>query len=306
MRAIIYEDFDCSALQRSLNNYVEVGIGHDLMTSIGSNTSDDDDRIMDRAPLTGSSGHDKLAVIFCTKNCEKTISYAISTAKKSRFFQQGNGMTVVIDGFSTDDTRQAALEAGASLVMQQPNNKFPGKGMAMKAGLEAAIKAEVDAILFLDGDIKNLTPEWVDLLCEPVLRRGYDMARGYYYRHPRDAAVTKLVAKPMLSVFFPELINVEQPLSGEVCASTKAWKALLSQSETPPDGWGIDVWFLIAAAMSGYKIEEVFLGKKDHSSFNEYKEDVGVLSKMAEQVLFTILREAVKHGRFDQHEKVET
>lgn len=58
--------------------------------------------------------------------------------------------------------------------------------------------------------------------------------------------------------------------------------------------------------MSGYKIEEVFLGKKEHSSFNEYKEDVGVLSKMAEQVLFTILREAVKHGRFDQHESVET
>ena len=55
------------------------------------------------------------------------------------------------------------------------------------------------------------------------------MARGYYYRHPRDAAVTKLIAKPMLSVFFPELTNVEQPLSGEVCASTKAWKALLNQ-----------------------------------------------------------------------------
>jgi hypothetical protein len=34
--------------------------------------------------------------------------------------------------------------------------------------------------------------------------------------------------------------------------------------------------------MSGFKIDEVFLGKKDHSSFNEYKEDVGVLSKMAE------------------------
>jgi hypothetical protein len=113
--------------------------------------------------------------------------------------------------------------------MRQPSNKFPGKGMAMKAGLEAAIKAEVDAILFLDGDIKNLTPEWVDLLSEPVLSRGYDMARGYYYRHPRDAAVTKLIAKPMLSVFFPELTNVKQPLSGEVCASTKAWEALLNQ-----------------------------------------------------------------------------
>lgn len=265
-----------------------------------------DQSITNKAPLIGSSAQNKLAVIFCAKNCEKTIGYAISSAKKSHFFRQSNGITIVIDGFSTDNTRQVAKEAGASLVMQQPSSKFPGKGMAMKAGLEAAINAKVDAIIFLDGDIKNLTPEWIDLLSEPVLSRGYDMTRGYYDRHPRDAAVTKLVAKPMLSVFFPELTNVEQPLSGEVCASTKAWKALLDKTERPPDGWGIDVWFLIEAAMSGYKIDEVFLGKKDHSSFNEYKEDVGVLSKMAEQVLFTILKEAGKQGKFDLYQCVDT
>jgi hypothetical protein len=199
-----------------------------------------------------------------------------------------------------------AKEAGASLVMQQPSRKFPGKGMAMKTGLEAAISEKVDAAVFLDADIKNLTPEWIDLLSEPVLIRGSDMARGFYDRHPRDAAVTKLVAKPMLSVFFPELKNVEQPLSGEISGSTKAWKALLNKAERPPDGWGIDVWFLIEAAMSGFKVNDVYLGKKDHSSFNEYKEDVGALSKMAEQVLFTILKEALKQGKFDQHQSVDT
>jgi glycosyltransferase involved in cell wall biosynthesis len=273
--------------------------------TITTTSSSIDQRITNRDPPIGSSAQNKLAIIFCAKNCEKTIGHAISSARKSHFFQQGNGITIVIDGYSTDNTREVAKEAGASLVMQQPSSKFPGKGMAMKAGLEAAINAKVDAIVFLDADIKNLTPEWIDLLSEPVLSRGYDMARGYYDRHPRDAAVTKLVAKPMLSVFFPELTNVEQPLSGEVCASTKAWKALLNKTERPPDGWGIDVWVLIAATMSGYKIAEVFLGKKDHSSFNEYKEDVGVLSKMAEQVLFTILKEAVKQGKFDKYQYVD-
>ena len=95
-------------------------------------------------------------------------------------------MIIVIDGFSNDNTRQVAKEAGATSVIEQPENKFPGKGVAMKAGLEAAIKAEVDAIVFLDGDIKNLTQEWIDLLSEPVLSRGYDMTRGYYDRQPRD------------------------------------------------------------------------------------------------------------------------
>lgn len=260
-----------------------------------------------QAPLVGSSTQNKkLAVIFCTKNCEKTIGYAISSSQKSRLFRQSNGIIIVVDGFSNDNTRQVAEKAGASFVIDQPGTKYPGKGIAMKAGLEAAFKAEVDAIVFLDGDIKNLTQEWIDLLSEPVLSRDYDMTRGYYDRHPRDAAVTKLIAKPMLAVFFPELRNIEQPLSGEICASTKAWKGLLNNQEPPPDGWGIDVWFLITAALSGYKIEEVYLGKKEHLSFNEYKENVGILSKMAEQVSFTILKEAVRHGRFDMYQHVDT
>jgi glycosyltransferase involved in cell wall biosynthesis len=105
-----------------------------------------DESVKKKTPLIGSSTHNKLAVIFCTKNCEMTITYAISSAKNSHLFRQGNGLTIVIDGFSTDSTRQVAKEAGASLVMQQPSSKFPGKGIAMKAGLEEAIKAEVDAI----------------------------------------------------------------------------------------------------------------------------------------------------------------
>jgi hypothetical protein len=40
-------------------------------------------------------------------------------------------------------------------------------------------------------------------------------------------------------VFFPELSNIEQPLSGEVCARTQVWKNLLEKN--PPDGWGIDI-----------------------------------------------------------------
>ena len=69
----------------------------------------------------------------------------------------------------------------------------------------------------------------------------------------------------------------------------------------PPDGRGIDVWFLIETAMSGHKINEVYLGRKEHTSFEGYEEDIGKLHKMAEQVLFTILDEAVKYDRFKSH-----
>ncbi|HYY86800.1 MAG TPA: hypothetical protein VE594_06820 [Nitrososphaeraceae archaeon] len=69
---------------------------------------------------------------------------------------------------------------------------------------------------------------------------------------------------------------------------------------------GIDVWFLIEAAMAGYQIKEIYLGTKDHTSFEDYREDVGKLAKMAEQVEFTILKEAIKYGRIERHEDVLT
>jgi hypothetical protein len=82
----------------------------------------------------------------------------------------------------------------------------------------------------------------------------------------------------------------------------QVWQDLINkEGGKPPDGWGIDVWFLIETAMSDHKIKEVYLGRKEHTSFEGYEEDIGKLHKMAEQVLFTILNEAVKYDRFKSH-----
>ncbi len=232
----------------------------------------------------------KVIVIFPTKNVQDTIERVILTAKKSKY----NPNIIVVDAFSSDKTGDLALNAGAK-VIEQDAKAFPAKGNAMKTGLNEALSTGADIILFLDADIKNLTTEWIDRLVDGCIN--CDMARGYYERHPRNGAVTKLIAKPMLHILFPELSHFEQPLSGEVCARKEVWKRLLEKN--PPDGWGIDVWFLIETIMSGYQIKEVFLGHKEHTSFEDYSEDVGKLAKMAEQVEFTIINEALKYGRID-------
>jgi glucosyl-3-phosphoglycerate synthase len=237
----------------------------------------------------------KTIVIFPAKNEEDTIEHVIGTAKKSRHSPE----VIVVDAYSSDATVSKACNAGAK-VIQQENKLFPGKGIAMKNGIMESINSDAEIVLFLDADIKNLTPEWIDKLVDGCIN--YDMVRGFYQRHGRDAPVTKLIAKPMLRVFFPELSDFEQPLSGEVCARTEVWKSLLD--ENPPDGWGIDVWLLIEAAMAGYQIKEIYLGTKEHTSFDDYREDVGKLSKMAEQVEFTIIKEAIKHGRIDLNKDV--
>jgi glucosyl-3-phosphoglycerate synthase len=211
---------------------------------------------------------------------------------------------MVVDAYSSDKTVELAVKAGATVV-RQPEQIFPGKGIAMKAGLREVISnnttnnsttTPADIILFLDLDIKNLTADWVDKLVMALLEDSCDMTRGFYQRQSRDAAVTKLIARPMLNIFFPEVSHFEQPLSGEVCARRQVWETLL-RTKGSPDGWGIDVWFLIESAIHGYNIKEVFMGRKEHTSFEDNKEDVARLSKMAEQAEFTIIREAIKYDR---------
>ena len=106
----------------------------------------------------------------------------------------------------------------------------------MKAGIREAIARSADIILFLDADIKNLSQQWINNLVSTLLVDNCDMARGFYERHARDAAVTKLIARPMLNIFFPELSHFEQPLSGEVCARRQLWQRMLEIPDSP-NGW---------------------------------------------------------------------
>ncbi|MDD4924475.1 MAG: glycosyltransferase [Dehalococcoidales bacterium] len=232
-----------------------------------------------------------LFVIFPARNEGKTIAQCIEIARKSKFKPE----ILVVDGNSGDNTKKEAREAGA-IVIRQSKNIYPAKGTAMRDGVKEAIKRGAKQILFLDADIINLTPEWVDLLAEPVIEKACDMSRGYYRRAEYDGAVTKLVAKPLSGVFFPEISHFNQPLSGEICATAELFKTLL-KSRDWPDGWGVDIWLLIESAMRDNQITEIYLGTKVHTSRQEYLVDVIRLSKMAEQVSLTTFKEAIKYKR---------
>jgi glycosyltransferase involved in cell wall biosynthesis len=235
----------------------------------------------------------KLFVIFPARNESKTIAQCVETARKSKYEPE----ILVVDGNSSDKTGAEAKSAGATVIMQS-KGIYPAKGVAIKDGLKEAFSRGADCIMFLDADIVNLTPEWVDLLAEPVIEKACDMSRGYYQRANYDGAVTKLVAKPLAWVFFPEVAHFNQPLTGEICGTAELFKALFRNRDWP-DGWGIDMWLLIEAAMKDYYIAEVYLGTKIHTSRQDYQKDVVRLAKMAEQVSLTTFKEAIKYKRLD-------
>ena len=233
----------------------------------------------------------KVVVVFPARNEAKTIAKCIESAKRSKFKPE----VLAIDGFSTDTTKEEAKSAGATII-DQSKGIFPAKGVAMKDGVREALSKQADIIVFLDADIVNLTPEWVDQLVELVVEKKCDMARGYYRRAEYDGAVTKLVARPLAGVFFPEIAHFNQPLSGEICAPSKLFQTVIADRDCPT-GWGIDIWLLIETAMRDYKIKEVYMGTKVHTSRQEYSRDVIKLATMAEQVALTTFKEAIKYKR---------
>ena len=249
--------------------------------------------------MSKSSEHvlPKVFVVFPTRNEGKTVSSCITAVKKSKYKPH----VIVVDGYSTDNTIEEAKKAGAEVVFQE-RRIHPGKGVAMKTGIKTSLEKGADIIVFLDADIENLDSSWVDCLVECITVEGYDMSRGAYFREPQDAPVTKLVAKRLLGIFFPEVAHLDQPLTGEVAAKAEVWKTLLERNL--PDGWGIDVAILIETEMLGFRMKEVWLGFKHHRSYRSYKEDVGKLWRMSEQVAATIIQKAKAYGRIDNVDMV--
>jgi len=88
---------------------------------------------------------------------------------------------MVVDNGSNDRTADRAREAGA-LVVNQP---VRGYGRACRAGMNAAIKAGAEVIVFIDGDGSDC-PEFLVELVKPILRGEYDFVIGSRVRGERE------------------------------------------------------------------------------------------------------------------------
>ncbi|KAB1188444.1 MULTISPECIES: S-layer glycoprotein N-glycosyltransferase AglJ [Haloferax] len=97
---------------------------------------------------------------------------------------EGYSNILVIDGGSTDGTRELAEEAGARVVVQSGS----GKGQAVREAVEDHIEAEY--ILMLDGDGTYEATDAEKMLAP--LDDGYEHVIGDRFADMREGAMTKL------------------------------------------------------------------------------------------------------------------
>ena len=235
----------------------------------------------------------KLTISLCMPalNEEKTIAKQIVIMKAELMTRYPLiDEIVVVDSGSTDKTCEIAATYGATvyaanaILPELP--EFKGKGENL---WKALYVTKGDIIIYLDSDITNIHHRFAYALLGPLLLGNHIKYVKAFYDRPlldEDAKirptgggrVTELVVRPMFSLFFPELTQILQPLSGEYAG----YRELL-ETIPFPIGYGIET-SMILDIFKKYGLDviaQVDLGKRVHRN-----QDTKALGKMA----FVIMR----------------
>lgn len=242
-----------------------------------------------------------IALCLPTLNEEKTIAKEIIIIKSELMTRYPLvDEIVVIDSGSTDNTRKIAREYGAEVYkatdILSDLEPFKGKGENL---WKALYITNSDIIVYLDADIKNIHHRFVYALVAPlILFDNIKFSKAFYdrpitigkskIRPTGGGRVTELVIRPMLSLFFPELTQIMQPLSGEYAGYREIFEKIPF-----PIGYGVETSMIldIYEKWGLDVIAQVDLDRRVHRN-----QDTKALGKMAFVILKTFCNRLEKLG----------
>ena len=199
--------------------------------------------------ILAAKGSTTISVCLPARNEETTVGRIVSVLHDELLVRGVIDEIVVLDDHSEDRTASLAREAGARVAdaaaVLADYGSGHGKGEALWKSLHVT---DGEIVLWCDSDITEFGSRFVTgllgpLLCEP----GVDLAKGYYRRPQREreggGRVTELVARPLLSLYYPHLAALHQPLSGEYGGRREVLEQLPFFC-----GYGVDIGLLIDLA----------------------------------------------------------
>ena len=214
-----------------------------------------------------------ISVVIPARNEERTVSAVVGAISRALIDTVPLvDELVVMDSDSTDRTAQVARRAGAVVYrtadVLPTAGSYPGKGEALWKSLAVT---NGDLLVFIDADLTSWSPHFVSGLVGPLLAEPeVQLVKGFYTRvrtetdgstSTEGGRVTELVARPMISLWWPELAAVVQPLAGEWAA-----RRCLMESLPIPVGYGVEIATLMdTTARHGLDaVAQVDLGSRAH------------------------------------------
>ena len=251
----------------------------------------------------------KISLCLPTLNEGKTIAKEIVIMKSELMTRYPLlDEIVVVDSGSTDKTREIARAYGADVYeateILPHMEQYKGKGENL---WKALYITKGDIIIYLDADIKNIHHRFAYGLLGPLLL--YDnikFVKAFYdrpisigknkIRPTGGGRVTELVTRPLFSLFFPELTQLIQPLSGEYAGFRQVFERIpfpigygveTSMNMDIYEKWGLDV------------MAQVDLDRRIHRN-----QDTKALGRMSFVILKTFINRKIRLGLIDLKEEL--
>jgi glucosyl-3-phosphoglycerate synthase len=251
----------------------------------------------------------KISLCLPTLNEEKTIAKEILIMKSELMTRYPIlDEIVVVDSGSIDNTRKIARAYGADVYnaaeILPDLEKFKGKGENL---WKALFVTKGDIIVYLDADIKNIHHRFAYGLLGPlILFDNIKYVKAFYdrpisigkskIRPTGGGRVTELVIRPLFSLFFPELTQILQPLSGEYAGYRELFETIPF-----PIGYGVETSMILDIYEKwGLDVfAQVDLDRRIHRN-----QDTRALGRMSFAILQTFIKRKIKLGMVDYKEKL--
>ncbi len=243
----------------------------------------------------------KISLCLPTLNEERTIAKELVILKSELMTRYPLlDEIVVIDSGSRDKTCEVARAFGADVhLADEILPHLPpcrGKGENL---WKALYITSGDIIVYLDADIKNIHHRFAYGLIGPLLlNAGIKFTKAFYdrpiaiskdeIRPTGGGRVTELVIRPLFSLFFPELTQIMQPLSGEYAGFREIFEQIPF-----PIGYGVETSMILDIYQKwGMEVmAQVDLEKRVHRN-----QDTKALGRMAFAIMKTFIKRKISRG----------
>lgn len=201
----------------------------------------------------------KVSILLPTYNNQKTLEACLKSIRMQDFPAKEYEL-MVIDGGSTDKTRDIVKKYGAILI----NNPDRVEEKARILGIK---KAKGELILFVDADNVLMGEDWLEKMVEPFKDKQIAFADTLYFGWRK---------KDLMKVRYQALIGGDDPLAGYLglysrwCYFTNDWTDFPYKKEVKKNYWKIkltDKELVPAMGSNGFIIRTKVLRKFVKDSF---------------------------------------